>query len=360
MVERIPGTVLTLIFSVYRKIFPQVDLELHFWQTRAEGIPNSELRSQALASIETKRFHCQGGAVYALLAGEEWKEAIRFIVAYQTISDYLDNLCDRSTSMDPNDFRLLHQAMVDALTPENKPKNYYALRGEQEDAAYLIDLVKTCQRVVDQLNFSPTVYECMMKLEGLYEDLQVHKHVTEMERIPRLTKWYEKNRGDWASLKWYEFAAAAGSTLGVFCTVSYALKGKLTDQLAQKIYDGYFPFMQGLHILLDYYIDQQEDRYEGDLNFCSYYPNGEKMKKRFIYFIKEADKHVQQLPDSKFHEMIHHGLVGLYLGDPKVKQLSSGAEMKKELLEISGRKAKFFYWNTIIYYRFKNTKNKPL
>ena len=28
----------------------------------------------------------------ALMANEHYKEAIRFIVAYQTISDYLDNL----------------------------------------------------------------------------------------------------------------------------------------------------------------------------------------------------------------------------------------------------------------------------
>ena len=32
----------------------------------------------------------------ALLANEKYKEAIRFTVAYQTISDYLDNLCDRT------------------------------------------------------------------------------------------------------------------------------------------------------------------------------------------------------------------------------------------------------------------------
>jgi len=52
-----------------------------------------------------------------LLAGEKYKEAIRFIVAYQTISDYLDNLCDRSTSSDPADFRALHESMLHALTP---------------------------------------------------------------------------------------------------------------------------------------------------------------------------------------------------------------------------------------------------
>ncbi|MBJ8193199.1 DUF2600 family protein, partial [Bacillus cereus] len=68
---------------------------------------------------------------------------IPLIVAYQTISDYLDNLCDRSTSMDPDDFRLLHQAMLDAVNPTARPVNYYELRREQEDGGYLTGLV-TC------------------------------------------------------------------------------------------------------------------------------------------------------------------------------------------------------------------------
>src|SRR5690625_806169 len=97
LANRVPSSALTLMSAVYLKIFPAVNHELGFWTKRAKQIPDDELRAQALASIAAKRFHCQGGAVYALLAGERGWETIRFIVAYQTIRDYLDNLCDRST-----------------------------------------------------------------------------------------------------------------------------------------------------------------------------------------------------------------------------------------------------------------------
>ena len=100
----VPSMPFSLMSKTYRKIFPSVHKELSYWKTRAEGIPNPELRKQALASIEHKTFHCEGGAIMALMANEHYHEAIRFIVAYQTISDYLDNLCDRSTSQDPADF----------------------------------------------------------------------------------------------------------------------------------------------------------------------------------------------------------------------------------------------------------------
>ena len=107
-----------LMSKVYRHIIPAVHQELGYWRHRAESIPNEELRTQALASIEHKTFHCEGGAILALCAKDDYKKAVKFIVAYQTISDYLDNLCDRSTSLDPMDFAALHESMQDALTLE--------------------------------------------------------------------------------------------------------------------------------------------------------------------------------------------------------------------------------------------------
>ncbi|XGA29899.1 tetraprenyl-beta-curcumene synthase family protein [Virgibacillus sp. CBA3643] len=353
LASRVPTTAITLMNAVYRKIFPAVRQELSHWKTRASQIPNSELRAQALASIDSKRFHCQGGAVYALLAGFNWREAIRFIVAYQTISDYLDNLCDRSTSMDPDDFRLLHEAMKDALTPQAPIKNYYELRDEQRDGEYLADLVRTCQKTMRKLDNYSVIQDYLLKLEGLYADLQVHKHVKAEERIPRLTRWHDRYKERARGLSWYEFSAAAGSTLGIFCLVSYTLGDKMNQDLAEKIYTGYFPYMQGLHILLDYYIDQQEDIEEEDLNFCSYYPDQEAMKKRLIYFIEQSDEHVESLPNRSFHQMVYQGLVGLYLGDPKVKQLDGGLGMTNDLLKASGHQARFFHWNTKMYYKLK-------
>src|SRR5699024_7833990 len=289
-----------------------------------------------------------------LLAESGWKKAIQFIVAYQTISDYLDNLCDRSTSMDPADFRLLHESMTDALSPENKVKNYYALREEQQDGGYLADLVRTCQTGISEIPNYMNIQYRLLELQGLYADLQVHKHVTVEERVPRLVEWFEKKKRKQVSLSWYEFSAAAGSTLGIFCLISYALGGKMTEILGGQIYRSYFPNMQALHILLDYYIDQNEDEQEGDLNFCYYYPSRQKMKERFVHFIEQTNHSVQSLPDRTFHEMVHHGLIGLYLADSKVKNLDARQSLTSTLLKASGKKARFFYWNVRWYHRIAN------
>ena len=115
---QVPTNLIELTTKMFLKVQPVTHAYLRAWKERADKIPDPELRRQARSSIETKTFHCEGGALYGLLAREQYKDAIKFIVAYQTISDYLDNLCDRSTSQDPEDFRALHESMLQALTPD--------------------------------------------------------------------------------------------------------------------------------------------------------------------------------------------------------------------------------------------------
>ncbi|HZL64920.1 MAG TPA: DUF2600 family protein, partial [Thermoleophilia bacterium] len=112
-----PTNILTMTPKILLQVRPCVLAHLRHWTGRARTIPSPELRRQALASIADKTFHCEGGGIYGLLAGDRRREAVRFIVAYQTISDYLDNLCDRGTSLDPQDFRALHASLRHALTP---------------------------------------------------------------------------------------------------------------------------------------------------------------------------------------------------------------------------------------------------
>jgi hypothetical protein len=40
----------------------------------------------------------------------------------------LDNLCDRSTSLDPKNFHSLHQVISHALIPDKEHINYYQFR----------------------------------------------------------------------------------------------------------------------------------------------------------------------------------------------------------------------------------------
>lgn len=341
----VPSMPISLMSHVYRKILPAVHKELSYWKGKAEAIPDPELRKQALASIEHKTFHCEGGAIMALMAKEKYNEAIKFIVAYQTISDYLDNLCDRSTSLDPEDFAALHESMEDALTVNASPKNYYRFRNEQEDGNYLADLASVCREVLSNLECYGRIKCYLLELCQYYCDLQIHKHVTQEERVPRLQEWFNQYRGQIPEMEWYEFSACSGSTLGIFCLVSYALRDDFENRHAENIRNGYFPYIQGLHILLDYLIDQEEDREEGDLNFCFYYENEEKLFDRLKHFVAEADKHTEKLPHKRFHRLINRGLLGIYLSDDKVRKQRNVKKLAKNIIKAGGVISYFFYMN---------------
>ncbi|WP_420826800.1 tetraprenyl-beta-curcumene synthase family protein [Chengkuizengella sediminis] len=343
----VPSYPLSLMFRVYRYVLPEVKAQLKQWREVANQIPNDELKKQAIDSMTTKQFHCQGGSVYAVANLPQRHVLIPLIVAFQTISDYLDNLCDRSVSMDADDFRLLHQSMLDAVDPSASLQNYYANRSDQNDGDYLHQLVKTCQSCICLLPRYDLVKPYVKELVSYYCDLQVYKHIRHDLREDQLLQWWGSYSHSYPNLQWNEFAAATGSTLGVFMLFLAATDENLNIETVENIRKSYFPHICGLHILLDYLIDQEEDEQGGDLNFCSYYENNEMTINRIEFIFEEANRGLHLLPNSSFHQMIIEGLLALYLSDPKVKNQTEVKLISKKLMKKSPFTRLFFWMNSV-------------
>jgi len=243
--------------------------------------------------------------------------------------------------------------MPHALTPGATPALYYRLRKEQNDGGYLSALVETCQEVLEKLPTYNHIAAALNELAGYYCDLQIHKHVRADERVPRLKAWFDSHRDHLPEMRWYEFAACAGSTLGIFCLVAHSFQKNHSDDLVRQIKDAYFPWVQGLHILLDYLVDQEEDRTGGDLNFCSYYPNYEEMTERLIHFYKQANLSISRLPNAKFHHMMNRGLLGMYLADRKVDRQKDVREVAKKMIRLGGGVTLFFFIHCWVLRRLK-------
>ncbi|HBI27484.1 MAG TPA: DUF2600 domain-containing protein [Peptococcaceae bacterium] len=311
---------LTMLTRFVTTVFPGVEKELRGWKEMIGKAGDQELRQQGLASIEKKRFHCLGGSVYTLMEGAH-QDTLSFIVALQTISDYLDNLCDRADCLDMAAFRQLHLAFTDALEPERAEDSigYYSLYPHQDDAGYLASLVAECRRIIIQLPSYHLVKEDVIHLASLYCSLQTYKHTHIPLREGYLQEFFAEHRAETPGLDWWEFAAATGSTLGIFSLIAAAARPNLDAETAKRITKGYFPWICGLHILLDYFIDQEEDRQEGDLNFVSYYDNKEHCRERLILFLEQSLERAAQMPDPLFHTTVVQGLPAFYLSDPKVE-----------------------------------------
>ncbi len=324
----------SLIAKFVHKVFPLVNTELSMWQRHAaRGCP--ELAEQALASIRDKKFHCQGGSIYSLYEGVNTPNFVRLVVALQTISDYLDNLCDRAGIADERAFRQLHLAMNDALDPDAAPRNYYQYYPFSDDGGYLKELVHTCQEETAKLPAYAMVKPEVLRLSGLYSELQTYKHLDLTIRESKMLDWIGKHLPDYPDINPWEFAAATGSTLGMFMLCAAAANPGLTTTEAAAVSVAYFPWISGFHILLDYFIDSAEDRENGDLNFVSYYANEQQTLERLSHFSKQAMLQAKNIANPLFGQNVISGLLALYLSDPKANNPREKA-VKDALLKSAG------------------------
>jgi tetraprenyl-beta-curcumene synthase len=331
-----------LICYYVARIFPLVKLELKKWQQTAEQIPDACLSQQARESIQAKAFHCLGGCIFALYPGVNSAEAIQFIVAYQTMSDYLDNLVDSLEVQDELAFSQLHIAMQEALNPEAVPSDYYLYYPYREDGGYLKRLVKTCQENLKRLPSYNIVQAKAIQLAQLYSCLQTYKHLALGDREGKMLSWINPYLMEYPEITSWEFAAATGSTLGIFSLYAVAFNPQLTTGQVQRHSQAYFPWICGLHILLDYFIDLREDRETRQLNFVAYYEDAALTFQHLQLFVKNSLKQAERLEQPMFHRAVVQGLLAMYLSDEK----GQGPDIRsvtKQLVRDSGLGVNLLY-----------------
>ena len=110
---------------------------------------------------------------------------------------------------------------------------------------YLVELMQTCQSVLSNIRNYETIKPYLLELCGYYSDLQIHKHVRKDEREERLRTWYETHKSKLPEMDWYEFSACSGSTLGIFCLVSYAMRPDFEASMRIRYAKAIFPIFKG-------------------------------------------------------------------------------------------------------------------
>lgn len=318
-----------------RQVLPRVHRELDRWRRRAEAIPDPGLRRQALLSIEHKAFHCEGGAALALSAPRRLDRLVPFIVALQTLSDVLDSWTDRWGSGRGADIRRLHRALLDAVVPGGTPQAYGL--PPEADGGYLAELVATCRASLAALPGYGRVGGVLVRLAERYADLQVLKHRRDGPRGGALRAWWRQRADEACGLAWWEYAAAAGSTLGIFALAARAAAARPSPAVLADTLGAYVPWMGALHILLDYLVDREEDRLGGDFNLSAPYGPPERALRRLARLAVEAGRRLAALPDADVHRLVLAGLPALYLADPKARVLRRGhPEAVRALLRAAG------------------------
>lgn len=324
------------IVRFLRNIVPHARLELDGIHCLAQSIPDGALRAQALASIEAKAYHVAGGCVLAtFLPRSQARAYVELVAPLESIYDYLDNLCDRHPGVPETAYPVLHQAIADALDPDATPRDYYALGPAGDDNGYLQRLVTRVQRSLRRIEGYEALLPLFREAAQLYAEMQTYKHYPAGERERACREWFAARKNDRVGhLEWYEFACAAGSQFQVYAPLYEVFAGHANAAAAA--YDAHFPAVAALHVLLDSFIDQAEDRDHGELNFATEYPAPAAMRERAAYLAGLANRRFSALPERRPHAFVLRVMSLFYLTHPKVYAQGLNREAESLLRAIDG------------------------
>jgi len=306
------------IVRFLRKVVPHASLELEGIRSLAQSIEDDALRAEALASIDGKAYHVAGGCILAtFLPRAKARAYVELVAPLESIYDYLDNLCDRHPDVSADAYPVLHQAIADALDPYASPRDYYALGPQGRDSGYLERLVTRVQRSLRRIDGHEALLPVFREAAQLYAEMQTFKHYPAGERERACREWFAARKNERiADLEWYEFACAAGSQFQVYAPLYELFAGR--PQAITAAYYAHFPAVAALHVLLDSFIDQAEDRAHGELNFAAVYATPAELRKRAAYLAGLAKRRFQALPERRPHAFVLRVMTLFYLTHPKV------------------------------------------
>jgi tetraprenyl-beta-curcumene synthase len=299
-------------------VVPRAVAELKNLRRLAQRIPDSDLRREALSSITHKDFHVHGGCILAtFLPPRQIRPYVELVTAFETAVDYLDNLCDRVGSQDEADFRALHEALADAVMPGAPLRSYFRHRAG-DDGGYLSELVARSQTAFATLPSFEAVAPYIRDITERYCELQALKHLAPGTREERCARAFGAVAGD---MRWWEGAAASGSTMPTFALAFGAMQGCDARQ-ARQIYDAYFPYISAFHILLDYFIDQAEDHVHGELNFVACYATRQAAREGMARIARHALARAGGTSDPASHTFAVRAMCAFYCSRGKVDEQS--------------------------------------
>jgi tetraprenyl-beta-curcumene synthase len=218
----------------------------------------------------------------------------------------------------PTAYVTLHEALLDALSPERPPADYYRDGPARDDGGYLRSLVEATRTGIRQLPNFGAVASRVREAATFYAELQSLKHLPASEREVRCEAWYAAHKVRFPNLYWWEFAAACGSSLPVFAMLFLASQPSLDPSDVATTFDAYFPSVSAVHILLDYFIDQAEDREHRELNFVACYPTASEGVDRVRSLVREGAARLRTIAHADWHAFLLQAMCLFYLTHPKV------------------------------------------
>jgi tetraprenyl-beta-curcumene synthase len=319
--------------------FPHVRRELLRWRCRARTIPDPLLRETALAVQVSKRGNLDGSAAFAAFAPHAHRLAvIRAQVVFQAIYDYVDTVAEQARTTPVANGYQLHSALLRALDPDLGHADYYAYNHRGDDADYLKRLVDVCRAAYCSLSSNAVIATSTRRLAKrivIYQSLNL---TDEQGGHDALARWARLETPPNTGLRWWETAASAGSSLGIFALLTTAARPATRPYEITAIENTYFPWVGSLHSLLDSLIDLPEDTATQQHNLVTHYLSPADTATNMRRLATESICGAGNLPNARQHLVVLASMAAHYLSAPEAN-LPHALRTKALVLDTMGNLA---------------------
>jgi tetraprenyl-beta-curcumene synthase len=297
-------------------VFPRVSRELRRLRRRARVIPDPALRRLALEALG-KRGNIEGAAAFAAFA--PWRRrrvTVCALVAFQSAYNYADALAEQPSADPVRSARRLHDALRVALDPAAVHLDYLEHHPQHDDGGYLAEMLDACRGALRALPSYPMVAPAAERAVARIVAFQSLSLATRWDERHALERWARAATPAVAAsesfLRWWEIAAAAGSSLAVHALIAAAAERALDLREVTALESAYFPWIGALHSLLDSLVDWREDADTGQLSLIGCYCSCEDAAVRMAAIAARAVQAAERLPAGRRHLVLLAGMAGSY------------------------------------------------
>lgn len=314
-------------------VLPVARAELRRLRRRAKRIPDRTLRQLALGVYESDWASLEGVAAFAVFAHPSRRAGVaRLLVRFQSIYQYTDVLMEQANRSPAANARQLHAAVVAAVQPRSRHVDYYAHTDCGDDGGYLVELVNSCRILLGELPHYSAVKAAVVGQARRIVLYQSHINLAERSDHPGIAAWAKRAAPAAARARWWELAAASGSSLAMLALLAAAADPALTERHVRIVEALYWPWMGALHTLLDSLVDRTEDALTGQNNLLDHYPSPCEMADRMEYLTRETASRARAAGVE--HRLILAGVVSLYLSDPQAWEPYARATSERVLMAL--------------------------
>ena len=319
-------------------VFPRVCVERRRRRARALQIPDPLLRRTAIES-QCKWGNVEGAAAFAAFVSRRHRRAAAgAMMCLQAAYNYLDVLGEQPNSDPAANGRTLHQALLVALDPAASHLDYYAHSPHHEDGGYLREIVDSCRAALAELPSYGVVASATLTAAARIVEFQSCNTGERQGDLRALERWARAATPPESELRWWEVAAAGGSSLCVYALIALAADPDLDPRAVAVVADAYFPWVGALHSLLDNLVDASEDRATGQHSLIGAYSSSEEAALRVRRLAERSLGAAASLPGGRGHTLMLAAMASFYLSTPEAST-PEALGVTRAVLDTLGRPA---------------------